>query len=55
MGDGGLALRARDLQVEVGQPRGDGERHVDHAVWGHSVPELNISVRILSRTRNVPK
>ena len=40
VGDGGLALGAGDLQVEVGQPRGDGEGHVYHPVRGHSGPEI---------------
>ena len=40
MGDGGLALRAGDLEVEVGQPCGDGEGHVYHPVRGHRGPEI---------------
>ncbi len=39
VGDGRLALGAGDLQVEVGQPRGDGEGHVYHPVRGHRGPE----------------
>ena len=40
VGDGRLALGSRDLQMEVGQPRGDRQGHVYHSVRGNSVPKI---------------
>ena len=39
--DGRLALCARDLEVEVGQTRGDGHGHVDHLERAHGVSAHN--------------